>query len=88
MSSMSYNEAALELGVDHHYVRMLVSRGVIEIHHREEVRPNVLKVFVTTISVMAYKESHKVRSTIKLRVTPEEEAVVKQALEEYHGAHR
>lgn len=88
MSSMSYNEAALELGVDHHYVRMLVSRGVIEIHHREEVRPNVLKVFVSKRSVMAYKESHKVRSTVKFRVTQEEQDVIKQALEEYHGSHR
>jgi len=77
---MSYKEAAMAIGCDHHYVRMLVSQGRISIHHREEVRPNVLKVFVSKDDVDAYIEAHKVRSTVKLRLTAEEAQAVSKVL--------
>lgn len=70
--SMSYKEAALAIGCDHHYVRMLVAKERIRIHHREEVRPNVLKVFVCSDDVAAYIEANKVRRTVRVRVTEEE----------------
>lgn len=70
--SMSYEEAALAIGCDHHYVRILVGKGRIRVHHTEEVRPHVLKVFVTKADVDEYIEAHKVRTTVKVRVTREE----------------
>lgn len=71
-ASMSYKEAALAIGCDHHYVRILVGRGTIRVHHTEEVRPHVLKVFVDSYDVYNFIETHKARQTVKVRVTPGE----------------
>jgi tRNA A22 N-methylase len=51
---VSYEEAAAILGCDHHYVRMLVSKGTLNIAERIEVRPNVLKVYLDQRQVEAY----------------------------------
>ena len=79
-NTYSYKEAALKIGCTHHYVRMLTSRGRLEISHRDEVRPNVLKVYLTAESVEAYMESSKKRYTVKVRVTKEELGKVEKVL--------
>jgi len=71
-NSYSYQEAADLLGVDHHYVRMLTSRGRFSISHREEVRPNVLKVFLDAAPVEAYHMEHRVMETRRIRLTHDE----------------
>jgi len=78
--AVSYKEAALMIGCTHHYVRMLTSRGALEISHREEVRPNVLKVFLTRRSIEFYKETRRKRYTKKIRVTKEEWLAVQDVL--------
>ncbi len=65
----SYQEAADLLGVDHHYIRMLTSRGRFTISHREEVRPNVLKVFLNAAPVDAYHMENRVMETRRVRLT-------------------
>lgn len=69
---MTYEEAALFLGYDHHYVRQLTSRGVLEIDHLEEVRPHVNKVYLTTKSVETYHRLHAVRLTARVKLTKEQ----------------
>lgn len=71
-NSYSYQEAADLLGVDHHYVRMLTSRGRFTISHREEVRPNVLKVFLDAAPVETYHMEHRVMETRRVRLTREQ----------------
>ncbi len=68
----SYQEAADLLGVDHHYVRMLTSRGRFTVSHREEVRPNVLKVFLNAAPVDAYHMEHRVMETRRVRLTKDQ----------------
>ncbi len=72
MREYSYAEAALVLGCDHHWVRMKTNRGDFKIVERREVRPNVLKVFISADDVDAYKESRRVRATRRVRLTEDE----------------
>ena len=65
----SYKEAADLLGVDHHYVRMLTSRGRFTIAERVEIRPNVLKVYLEAEGVEQYHMAHRVMETRKIRMT-------------------
>jgi len=88
MRLISYEEAALLIGCDHHYVRMLTSRGRFTIVDREEVRPNVLKVYIDRSEVERYIEQRRHRETIKIRVTSDEEEVVKEALARYRREHQ
>lgn len=69
---VSYEEAALMMGCDHHYVRMLTSRGTFRIVDRIEVRRNVFKVYIRRDDVEQYIEDHRYRVTKKVRLTPEE----------------
>jgi tRNA A22 N-methylase len=78
---MSYKEAALAIGCDHHYVRMLVSKGTISVHHTEEVRPHVLKVFVSASDVRAHINKTRKRDLVKYRLTLEEKEEVRKTLE-------
>lgn len=80
--TLSYKEAALSIGCTHHYVRMLVAKNKLQIAERIEVRPNVLKVFLTKESIEAYKESRRRRYTKKFKLTIEEEKAVNQFLKE------
>lgn len=68
----SYADAALVLGCDHHWVRMKTSRGDFRIVERIEVRPNVLKVFISADDVDSYKEQRRVRKTRRVRLTDDE----------------
>ena len=68
----SYQEAADLLGCDHHWVRMMTSRGRFDIVERVEVKPNVLKVFIDADQVDAYYDERRRRVPLKAKLTPEE----------------
>lgn len=72
MREYSYAEAALVLGCDHHWVRMKTHRGDFRIVRREEVRPNVLKVYISADDVDRYREARRVRVTRRVRLTKDE----------------
>lgn len=80
VDELSYKEAALMIGCTHHYVRMLANKGTIEIVTREEVRPNVLKVFVSRSSVEAYMERRRRRVSYRYRLTSVEKTEVDKLL--------
>lgn len=80
MDSISIQEAALRIGCDHHYVRALIARKVIEVDHLEPVNKSVNKVFVTKLSVKQYMESRRERFTYHIRVTHEEQDAVRKLL--------
>jgi ribosomal protein S9 len=87
MNKMSYEEAALVLGCDHHWVRMLTSKGKFTIVDRVEVKPNVLKVYINGDEVEAYREAHRARHTVKLCLTEDEENAVDRFLSSYRKGH-
>jgi len=82
MDYISIKEASLRIGCDHHFVRALVKRGRLVVDHTEPINAGVNKVYLTKESVKAYMESRRVRRTVKLRLTAEEEDAVRVLLKE------
>ena len=71
-NGISYKDAALLIGCDDHWIRMRTNRGQFSIVARVEVRPNVLKVYIDYREVQMYIEHHRVRSSRRVRLTPDE----------------
>lgn len=82
MDYISIKEASSKIGCDHHFVRSLVKRGRLTVDHTEPINAGVSKVYLTKQSVKAYMESRRVRRTVKLRLTVEEEGAVRELLKE------
>jgi hypothetical protein len=80
MDSISIKDAALRIGCDHHYVRALIKQHVLEVDHTEPMSSGVEKVFITKLSVKMYMERRRVRTTIKLRVTSDEQRAIHRLL--------
>jgi hypothetical protein len=73
-------EAAMRIGCDHHYVRALIAQHRVDVDHTEPINKSVSKVFVTKDSVKRYVEDHRVRTTMKIRVTEQEWHAVNRLL--------
>jgi hypothetical protein len=65
---MTYKEAELYLGLNHHYIRTLVRKGVIRVVGSEEAMPNVPRILLSVEDVEAFKESRRLKHVVMLAV--------------------